>query len=308
MYDIVIIGGGVAGLSAALYAGRAKLNALFIEKYNITGSQIMYAGEVDNYLGIPSITGFELINRFREHAIKESTVKEGTVEKITKNGDIFVTKLVDGEEIESKTVIIATGAVHNKLGVKGEEAFTGKGVSYCATCDGAFYKNKDVMVAGGGDTALSEALYLSNICRKVYLLHRRNELRGSKVYQDKIKAAENIEFIGNVIIDEIKGETRVVSVLYHNKETNDFGEIFVQGTFIAIGMKPNTDVVKGIVDIDESGYIIAGEDGKTSLSGLFAAGDVRKKNLRQLITAVSDGANCVASIEKYLLKKNKKNC
>lgn len=301
MYDIVIIGGGAAGLSAALYAGRAKLSTLVIEKYNITGSQIMYANEVDNYLGIPSVTGFELINRFKEHAAKDVVFKEGEAKAIIKSGTIFTTKLINGEEIESKTVIIATGAVHNKLKVKGEEELTGKGVSYCATCDGAFYKGKDVMVAGGGDTALSEALYLSNICRKVYLLHRRGELRANKAYQDKVKKTENIEFIGNVLIDSIKGETRVSSVLYHNKETNTPAEINVQGAFIAIGMKPDTDIVKGLVDIDKNGYIIAGEDGKTNVDGLFVAGDIRKKSLRQLITAVSDGANCVASVEEYLL-------
>lgn len=300
MYDVVIIGGGAAGLSAALYAGRAKLNALVIEKYNITGSQMIYTNEVDNYLGIPSITGFQLASKFREHSAKEATIIEGEVKEIVKNNNIFTIKLADGEEITSKTVIIATGAVHNKLNVKGEEELIGKGVSYCATCDGAFYRDKDVAVAGGGDTALSEALYLSNICKKVYLIHRRNELRGSKTYQNKIKATKNIEFIGNVIIDEIKGDTHVSSLLYHNKENGTLKELAVEGVFIAIGMKPDTDIVKEIVNMDELGYIIAGEDGKTNIDGLFAAGDIRKKNLRQIITAVSDGANCVVSAEEYL--------
>lgn len=300
MYDTIIIGGGAAGLCAALYAGRAKLNVLVIEKYNITGSQIIYANEVDNYLGIPSVTGFELASKFREHASKEAEFKEGEVKKIVKDDNKFTLTLSNGENIDSKTVVIATGAVHNKLGVKGEEKLTGKGVSYCATCDGAFYRGKDVVIAGGGDTALSEALYLSNICKKVYLLHRRNELRGSKAYQDKIKTTENIEFIGNAAIDEIKGDTHVSSLLYHDKETGSQKELNIEGIFVAIGMKPDTDIVKEIVSMDESGYIIAGEDGKTSVDGLFVAGDIRKKNLRQLITAVSDGANCAASIEKYL--------
>lgn len=300
MYDIVIAGGGAAGLSAALYAGRAKLKAVVIEKYNTTGSQIIYTNEVDNYPGIPSITGFELVNKFREHATDDTEFKEGEVTGITKEGSKFIIKLADAREIESKTIILATGAVHNKLGVKGEEEFTGKGVSYCATCDGAFYKGKDVAVAGGGDTALSEALYLSNICRKVYLLHRRHELRGSRTYQEKIALKDNIEFIGNVIIDEIKGETHVKSILYHDKATGRQKETAVECIFAAVGMKPDTDIVKGVVDMDDNGYIIAGEDGKTNVEGLFAAGDIRRKNLRQLVTAVSDGANCVQSVEEYL--------
>lgn len=300
VYDVVIAGGGAAGLSAALYAGRARLKALVTEKYNITGSQIIYTNEVDNYLGIPSVSGFELVNKFKEHAINEAEFMEGEVSGIIKTDGIFNLKLADGTEIKSKTVIIATGAIHNKLGVKGEEEFTGKGVSYCATCDGAFYKGKDVAVAGGGDTALSEALYLSNICNKVYLLHRRNELRGSKIYQDKIAAKENIEFMGNVIIDEIKGEEKVSSILYHNKTDNTQAVLPVNGVFIAIGMKPDTDILKGLADIDDYGYVIAGEDGRTNVSGLFVAGDIRQKNLRQLITAVSDGANCIASVEEYL--------
>lgn len=300
VYDVVIAGGGAAGLSAALYAGRARLKALVTEKYNITGSQIIYTNEVDNYLGIPSVSGFELVNKFKEHAINEAEFMEGEVSGITKTDGIFNLELADGTEIKSKTVIIATGAIHNKLGVKGEEEFTGKGISYCATCDGAFYKGKDAAVAGGGDTALSEALYLSNICNKVYLLHRRNELRGSKIYQDKIAAKENIEFMGNVIIDEIKGEEKVSSILYHNKTDNTQAVLPVNGVFIAIGMKPDTDILKGLADIDDYGYVIAGEDGRTNVSGLFVAGDIRQKNLRQLITAVSDGANCIASVEEYL--------
>lgn len=300
VYDVVIAGGGAAGLSAALYAGRARLKALVIEKYNITGSQIIYTNEVDNYLGIPSVSGFELVNKFKEHAIDEAEFMEGEVSGITKTDGIFNLRLADGKEIKSKTVIIATGAIHNKLGVKGEEKFTGKGVSYCATCDGAFYKGKDVAVAGGGDTALSEALYLSNICNKVYLVHRRNELRGSKIYQDKITAKENIEFISNVIIDEIKGEEKVSSLLCHNKTDNTQTVLLVDGVFIAIGMKPDTDILKGFADIDGYGYVIAGEDGRTNISGLFVAGDIRQKHLRQLITAVSDGANCIASVEEYL--------
>jgi len=300
MYDIVIIGGGAAGLSASLYAGRAKLDALVIEKYNITGSQIIYTNEVDNYLGIPSVSGFELVNKFREHAAGNSSFKEGEVEKITRTGRRFIISLKNGEDIEAKTVIIATGAVHNKLGVQGEEKLTGKGVSYCATCDGAFYKGKDTVVAGGGDTALSEALYLSRICRKVYLVHRRNELRGNKAYQDKIKETPNIQFIGNALIDEIKGDKHVSALLYHDKETGRQEELATEAVFIATGMKPDTDIVKGMADMDSYGYIIAGEDGRTNIDGLFAAGDIRKKNLRQLITAVSDGANCVASAEEYI--------
>lgn len=300
MYDIAIIGGGAAGLSAALYAGRARLKALVIEKFNITGSQIIYTNEVDNYLGIPSISGFELASKFREHAESDTEFKEGEVTDIEKSGSKFVISLSKGEKIVTKTVIIATGAVHNKLGVKGEEDFTGKGVSYCATCDGAFYRGKDVVVAGGGDTALSEALYLSKICNKVYLVHRRDELRGNKTYQEEVAAKDNIEFIGNAVIDEIKGENKVTSLLYHDKVTGENKELSVTGVFVAIGMKPDTDIVKGMIEMDDYGYVIAGEDGRTKVEGLFVAGDIRRKKLRQLITAVSDGANCVTSVEEYL--------
>ncbi len=305
MYDMVIIGSGAAGLSAALYAGRARLNVLVIEKMGVTGSQIIYTDKVDNYLGFPLLSGYELINKFREHVGDLAEFISGDVTSVSKKEDIFKIQLKenggrDKREVKAKTVIVATGAIHRKLKVPGEEKFTGRGVSYCATCDGAFYKSKDVVVAGGGDTALSEALYLSNICNKVYLVHRRGQLRGSKAYQDKVFAADNIEFVGNAVIGEIIGDERVEGIEYHDKVSGYTKSISADGVFIAVGMQPETDFVKEVAELDEYGYIEAGEDCVTNVRGLFAAGDVRKKPLRQLACAVSDGAVCVKSAEDYI--------
>ena len=305
MYDMVIIGSGAAGLSAALYAGRARFNTLVIEKMGVTGSQIIYTDKVDNYLGFPLLSGYELINKFREHVGKLAEFTSGEVVSVSKKEDTFKIQLKENDgkdkrEIKAKTVIVSTGAIHRKLKVPGEEKLTGKGVSYCATCDGAFYKAKDVVVAGGGDTALSEALYLSNICNKVYLVHRRVQLRGSKAYQDKVFAKDNIEFIGNAIIEEILGDERVEGVEYHDKVSGYKKSISAEGVFVAVGMQPETDFIKEIAELDEYGYIEAGEDCVTNVRGLFAAGDVRKKPLRQLACAVSDGAVCVKSAEDYI--------
>lgn len=305
MYDMVIIGSGAAGLSAALYAGRARLNVLVIEKMGMTGSQIIYTDKVDNYLGFPLLSGYELINKFRGHVGDLAEFISGEVVLVSKKGDTFKVQLKDDKskdkrEIKAKTVIVATGATHKKLKVQGEERLIGKGVSYCATCDGAFYKSKDVVVAGGGDTALSEALYLSNICNKVYLVHRRGELRGSRTYQDKIFATENIEFVGNAVIGSIMGEERVEGIEYHDKVSGCQKSIEADGVFVAVGMQPETDFIKEIAELDEYGYIEAGEDCITNVRGLFAAGDVRKKPLRQLACAVSDGAVSVKAAEDYI--------
>ncbi len=300
MRDVVIIGAGAAGLSAALYAGRASLDAVVVERYNPSGSQIIYADAIDNYPGMPGISGFDLMKKFRDHVGDRARFVQGEAKELKRTDAGFVIKLSNGSEIESRTVVAAMGAVRKKLGVTGEEEFAGKGVSYCATCDGAFYKGKDAAVAGGGDSALSEALYLSNICRRVYLLHRRNELRGAASYQNQVKAKPNIEFIGNALINEIKGTKKVESIAYRGAADGVQRQLEADALFVAIGAKPDSDIVSGMVETDENGYIKAGEDGKTSVPGIFTAGDVRTKNVRQLITAAADGACCIKSVEEHL--------
>lgn len=303
MYDVVIIGSGPAGLSAAVYARRAKLKTLVIEKAGYSGGQIVNTSDVDNYLGLQGIDGFEMAMKFRSHAEHfEAEFLDDEVLTIKDNQDDGFIIILKGEnEIITKSIIVATGAGYSKLGIVGETEYTGKGVSYCATCDGAFYREKIAAVVGGGDVALEDALYLANMASKVYLIHRRDELRGAKSLQDKVFATENIEFIPNTIVEKINGADGIVSSITIKNIINDeVRNLEINGIFVAIGMKPESGFVKGLVDMDLSGYIVAGEDGVTSRNGIFVAGDVRTKKLRQVITAVSDGANAVASVEKYL--------
>ncbi len=300
LYDIIIIGSGPAGLSAAIYAERAKQNTLVLEQAPMSGGQILNTYEVDNYPGIPGVGGFDLGSKFRAHAdglgcqFVTAQVRELRVEADKK---IVIT---DGETYEAKTLILATGAKHKKLGVAGEEELTGMGVSYCATCDGAFFKGKTTAVVGGGDVALEDALFLSRLCEKVYLIHRRDEFRGAKILQERISQTENIEILWDTVVEEIQGEDMVEKILLYNKKKDEKKELAVQGVFVAVGIEPNTEICKGIVDLDEAGYVIAAEDGKTNVPGIFAAGDLRTKQLRQVITAASDGANAVTSAERYL--------
>ncbi len=300
LYDIIIIGSGPAGLSAAIYAERAKQNTLVLEQAPMSGGQILNTYEVDNYPGIPGVGGFDLGSKFRAHAdglgcqFVTAQVRELRVEADKK---IVIT---DGETYEAKTLILATGAKHKKLEVAGEEELTGMGVSYCATCDGAFFKGKTTAVVGGGDVALEDALFLSRLCEKVYLIHRRDEFRGAKILQERISQTENIEILWDTVVEEIQGEDMVEKILLYNKKKDETKELAVQGVFVAVGIEPNTEICKGIVDLDEAGYVIAAEDGKTNVPGIFAAGDLRTKQLRQVITAASDGANAVTSAERYL--------
>lgn len=297
--DLVIIGSGPAGLSAAVYAQRAKLDQVVIEKEMFSGGQIVTTDRVDNYLGLYGESGYGLAVKFREHADALGVpFMEAEVNKIEDKGGYKVVYLENGETIETKSVIIATGSNHRKLGVKGEKEFTGMGVSYCATCDGAFFKGKNVAVVGGGDVALGDALYLANLCEKVYLIHRRDELRGAKSLQQKVMDADNIEFMPCCEITEIAGDNKVESINVINNQTKETKQVEVSGVFIAVGMEPQSALVKDIAKLDKSGYIEAGEDCRTSAAGVYAAGDIRTKELRQVITAVSDGAVAIASIEK----------
>ncbi len=299
-YDVIILGSGPAGLSAAIYAERARLRTLIIEEKPLSGGQILDTYEVDNYPGLPGITGFELGQKFRAHVDKFKTeIVNSQVKSIELNGD-KKTVVTEKGTYEAKTLILAMGATHRKLGIPGEEKLLGMGVSYCATCDGAFFRGKTVAVAGGGDVALEDALFLARGCEKVYLIHRRDEFRGARILQEKVKETPNIELVLSCNVTEIRGEGQVSSVLVYDKKTESDRELEVQGIFIAAGTEPNIALVKGLLEQDERGYILAGEDTRTSVEGVFAAGDVRAKQLRQVITAAADGANAVTSVEQYI--------
>lgn len=300
VYDVIIIGSGPAGLAAAIYGKRARLRTLVIEKQPMSGGQILNTYEVDNYPGLPGIGGFELGQKFREHAEKmETEFITAEVTGIAEEKEIKQV-LTDKGEYETKTIILATGANHRKLGVPGEEELCGMGVSYCATCDGAFFRDRTVAVVGGGDVALEDALFLARACKKVYLIHRRNEFRGAKVLQEQVAQTENIEVIWDTVVEEIKGDGQVQALVLLDKKKEEKNELPVDGVFIAVGIEPNTAQIGGAVELDEGGYIIAGENTKTNVQGIFAAGDVRTKPLRQVVTAVADGANAITAVENYL--------
>lgn len=306
MYDLIITGSGPAGLSAAIYAKRGRLSFLVVEKNGFSGGQIMNTEQVDNYLGLNGISGYDLAMKFREHAdrlgVEFETGEVVSVEpgQEKEQGQTYRVTLKSGKAFDTRAVLIATGARHRPLGVPGEAELTGKGVSYCATCDGAFYRDKTVAVVGGGDVAVEDALYLSRLCRQVYLIHRREGLRAAQYVQEQLKRTENITFLPYHEVLQIAGKERVDFLKLVENQTNETKELAVAGVFIAVGMLPETDVFSDLVRTDSGGYICAGEDGITSVPGIFAAGDVRTKPLRQIVTAVSDGANAVASVERYL--------
>ncbi|MDE5802169.1 MAG: thioredoxin-disulfide reductase [Lachnospiraceae bacterium] len=295
MYDLIIIGSGPAGLGAAVYGMRAGLKLLVLEKNPMSGGQVLNTYEVDNYLGLPGINGFDMGMKFREHAEKVGAeFKEAEVTGIEDKGEVKIVHTAEGD-LEAKTLILAMGAQHAHLEVPGEEEFTGMGVSYCATCDGAFFKNKTVAVVGGGDVAVEDAIFLARACKKVYLIHRRDSLRAAKVLQDALMALPNVEVLWNRTVSEIYGGDMVEGLKLSDKESGEETSILVDGVFIAVGIKPQTEICRELVTCDEGGYILAGEDTCTSAAGIFAAGDIRKKPMRQIITAVADGANAATA-------------
>lgn len=301
IYDLIIIGSGPAGLAAAIYAQRARLDAVVIEKEYVSGGQVVNTYEVDNYPGIPGIGGFELGVKFREHAdaleasfvtaeVKDIIIEETVKKVVTNQGDFY-----------AKAVLLATGARHRLLGVPGEKELSGMGVSYCATCDGAFFKGREVVVVGGGDVAVEDAIFLARGCSRVYLVHRRDELRAAKSLQEKLFECPNVEVLWDTVVTEICGEDQVEAVRLKQVKTGEQSSLTVDGIFIAVGILPNSEIFRGLVELDEQGYVRAGEDGITSTPGIYAAGDLRTKMLRQIVTAASDGANAVTSVQNQII-------
>ncbi|MCQ2506626.1 MAG: FAD-dependent oxidoreductase [Lachnospiraceae bacterium] len=330
IYDTIIIGGGPAGLSAAIYAQRAELDYVLIEKAYVSGGQIINTSEVDNYPGLYHINGFELGNKFYEHAkalgaeivvgevssidpgngIGENVYEEDNLgvtitlseeERQDVNGNMIKKVILsDGRVYNTRTIIWAAGATHSKLGLAEESNYVGRGVSYCATCDGAFFKGKEVAVVGGGDVALVDALFLSRMCSKVYLIHRRDEFRGAKSLVTSLRNLPNVEFLTPCEVTGIFGDEGVEGITVVNKSTGDESIVIVSGLFVCVGMKPETKILEGIVKLDEKGYIVAGENTRTSVKGIFAAGDVRTKELRQVLTAAADGAIAATKVAEML--------
>ncbi|MFC1477979.1 thioredoxin-disulfide reductase [Candidatus Margulisiibacteriota bacterium] len=297
-YDVVIIGGGPAGLTAGIYAARARLKTLIIEMA-ITGGQIVLTSEIENYPGFPEIqTGFELGQAIEKQAKNFGVeIRQGIVSQVDLENK---TVELGNERIEGKYIVVATGSEPGKLGISGEKEFFGRGVSYCATCDGAFFKDKVVAVIGGGDSAVEEAIYLSKIAAKVYVIHRRDELRAVKIIQEKAFANPKIEFLLSHIPVEIKGDKTVDSIVLENKKNGENVTKEVNGVFFYVGQNPNSGFLKGQCKLDDNGFIITSEKMETSVDGVYAAGDVRDTVLRQVVTAAADGAVAASEIAKRI--------
>jgi thioredoxin reductase (NADPH) len=299
-YDIVIIGGGPAGLTAGMYTSRARLKSLLIER-GAVGGQIINAQWVENYPGFAEpVSGIDLTEAMHKQATGfglETLVAEVTGIKIKDKRKVVATSQGD---VTARAVIIASGSERQKLGVPGEAEYTGRGVSYCATCDGAFFRDKPVVVVGGGNAALTEALELTKFASKIVVIHRRNELRATKILQEKALAEPKIEVMWDTVVDEIAGETFVERVKVHNVKTGKESVLEVSGVFMAVGFKPNTAFLKGVVDLDDIGTVITGSGMETSAPGIFAVGDVRSNSIRQVVAAAGDGAVAAINAEKYI--------
>ena len=299
MYDTIIIGAGPAGMTAALYAARSNLKVALIEG-GLPGGQMNNTSDIENYPGYANISGPELSEKMFE-PLENLGVEHlyGFVENIENHGDVKKV-ITDNEEFETRTVIVATGSKHRLLGVPGEEELNSRGVSYCAVCDGAFFRDQDLLVVGGGDSAVEEAIFLTQFAKSVTIVHRRDELRAQKVLQDRAFANDKINFIWDSVVKEIKGESRVESIVIENVKTNQVTEHAFGGVFIYVGLDPVSDFTKDLQIQDESGWIVTDDHMKTSVAGVFAVGDVRQKDLRQVTTAVGDGAIAGQEAYKYI--------
>ncbi|MGX7111256.1 thioredoxin-disulfide reductase [Gemella cuniculi] len=303
IYDLIIIGAGPAGMTASIYASRANLSVLMVER-KYPGGQMLATEEIENYTGYEKVTGPELSEKMFEHSKKFGTeFAFGNITKIEVKDDLkYIT--AGNNEYVTKSIIIATGSEHRNLNIPGEEEFSGKGVSYCAVCDGAFFRNKEVVVIGGGDSAIEEALYLSNLVSKVTVVHRRNELRAQKILQTRAFAKGNIEFIWDTIPVEIKGDRKISSIILRNVKTNEESTFEADGIFIYVGMLPQTSDFTELGITNKTGYIPTNEKLETNIPGIFAAGDVREKEIRQVVTAAADGAIAAQSAYSYIENLN----
>ena len=301
VYDLAIVGGGPAGLTAYLYAARARLNTVLIEKLS-PGGQVLVTDFVENYPGFPDgLPGWELMDRFVAHVKKLGLNQvRDEVTGLALEGELKRLLLASGKSLLSRAVIIATGAKPNQLGVPGEKELLGKGVSYCATCDGPFFRDQVVAVVGGGNTAVQEAIFLTKFARQVFLIHRRDKLRAQKILQERAFANEKITFVWDSVVTEILGREKVEAVKVKNRKTGEEKVLQVDGVFIFVGIKPQSDFVKGVLKLDEGGFIITDAEMRTEVPGVFAAGDVRSKACRQIVTAAGDGATAAYMAEHFL--------
>jgi len=300
VYEVIIIGGGPGGLTAGLYTSRARLSTLLIENA-LFGGQMTTTEMIENYPGFPQGVSGDELGRLMEDQAKKFGVKTVTQEvvKVSLEGDVKVVQTYE-TTYRCEALIVSTGAEYRKLGIPGEKEFAGKGVSYCATCDGAFFRDSQIVVVGGGDSALTEALFLTKFARELTIIHRRDALRGTKIYQERALASPKIKFLWNSIVQEIKGDSTVRSINVKNVKTGEIKEVETEGVFLFVGLVPRTQFLKGVVQMDEAGYILTHEDCETSTKGIFAVGDCRKKLLRQIATAVGDGATAAFAAEKFL--------
>lgn len=302
-YEVIIIGGGPAGLTAGIYTSRAGLRTLLIETA-LPGGQMTTTEMIENYPGFPQgITGDELGRLMEEQAKRFGlNLINQEVLEVRLEGEKKIVRTYESEYI-SKTLIISSGTEYRRLGIPGEETFIGKGVSFCATCDGAFFKDSRIVVVGGGDSALTEAIFLTKFAKEVTIIHRRDALRATKIYQDRALANPKIKFLWNSVVREVKGDKMVQSIVVKNVKNGELKEFETEGVFLFVGLSPRTQFLKNIVEMDKEGYILTNGNGETSVRGIFAAGDCRKKLLRQISTAVGDGATAAFAAEKFLESK-----
>ncbi|MBI4115987.1 MAG: thioredoxin-disulfide reductase [Candidatus Omnitrophica bacterium] len=301
VYDVLIIGGGGAGLTAGLYTSRAKLSTVLLEKLT-PGGQIALTDLVENYPGFPEgVTGTEISQRMEEQAKRYGTeIRYEEVSGVEKKEGFLLTQIVSGQKIESKCVIIATGASYRNLGVPKERDLTGRGVSYCATCDGAFFKEKELVVVGGGDSAMQEGIFLTRFATKITVVHRRDKLRASPILQERALQNPKMKFVWNTVVTEILGQNKVEGVRLQNVQTKETNDFKTNGVFVFIGHDPNTDFLKGLVELDEKGYVKTKEDLTTSIPGIFACGEVRVGAVKQLVSCCGEGCEAALAAQAYL--------